>query len=59
MRVPPVHTCKVAKIYKLRIEHMEENVGSLQTLFTMRLLGCKPKNYVENSEKGQLCEIGR
>ena len=33
---------KVAKIHKLRIEHVEENVGCLQTLFAMRLLGCKP-----------------
>ena len=38
----PVYTCKVAKIYKLRIEHVEGNIGCLQTLFAMRLLGCKP-----------------
>ena len=25
---PPVYTCKVAKVHKLQIEHVEENVGS-------------------------------
>ena len=39
---PPVKTCKIAKIHKLQIEHVEENGGSLQTLFAVRLLGCKP-----------------
>ena len=64
MHGPPVYTCKFANIFAndsfanisnktlFRFEHIEQNVGSLQTLFSMDYWDVSLKNNVKNVQKG-------